>query len=84
MRVEEAKSFDVSKREVWEAYKRVKAKRGAAGVDGVTMEQFDADLKRNLYRIWNRLASGSYFPPPVKRVDSERLAVPPCLPAIGA
>ena len=68
-RVEEAKSFDVSKREVWEAYKRVRAKRGAAGVDGVTMEEFDADLKRNLYRIWNRLASGSYFPPPVKRVD---------------
>lgn len=68
-RVEQAKSFDVSKREVWEAYKRVRAKRGAAGVDGVTMEQFDADLKRNLYRIWNRLASGSYFPPPVKRVD---------------
>ena len=65
----QAKSFDVSKSEVWEAYKRVKAKRGAAGVDGVTMEQFDADLRGNLYRIWNRLASGSYFPPPVKRVD---------------
>ena len=65
----EAKSFDVTKREVWEAYKRVKANRGAAGVDGITITEFDQDLSKNLYRIWNRMASGSYFPPPVKRVD---------------
>lgn len=65
----EAKSFDITKREVWDAYRRVKANRGAAGIDGVSIEVFDQDLSKNLYRIWNRLASGSYFPPPVKRVD---------------
>jgi group II intron reverse transcriptase/maturase len=54
---------------VWEAYKRVKANRGAAGVDGVTIAEFERELSKNLYRIWNRMASGSYFPPPVKRVD---------------
>ena len=69
MLVNEAKSFDIEKREVWEAYKRVKANRGAAGSDGVTMTEFEKDLGKNLYRIWNRMASGSYFPPPVKRVD---------------
>lgn len=65
----EAKSFDITKREVWDAYKRVKANRGAAGVDGVGIIEFDRDLSKNLYRIWNRMASGSYFPSPVKRVD---------------
>ena len=69
MGVAEAKSFAITKREVWEAYKRVKANRGAAGCDGVTIAVFEQDLQRNLYRIWNRMASGSYFPPPVKRVD---------------
>ena len=64
-----AKSFDISKWEVWEAYRQVKANQGAPGVDGVTLEQFDEDLKNNLYRIWNRLSSGSYFPPPVKAVE---------------
>ena len=64
-----AKSFDVSKREVWDAYKRVKANRGAEGVDGVTLSEFDRELSQNLYWIWNRLASGSYIPPPVKRVE---------------
>jgi len=68
-RVVEAKSFDIAKREVWDAYKRVKANRGAAGGDGVTIAVFEQDLSKNLYRIWNRLVSGSYFPPPVKRVD---------------
>jgi group II intron reverse transcriptase/maturase len=69
MHVAEAKSFDIAKREVWEAYKRVRANRGAAGIDGVTIAEFEQDLSKNLYRIWNRMASGSYFPPPVKRVD---------------
>ncbi|RQT02021.1 MULTISPECIES: group II intron reverse transcriptase/maturase [Burkholderia] len=64
-----AKPFSISKREVWEAYKQVKANRGAAGVDEQTMQEFDADLKNNLYRIWNRMSSGSYMPPPVLRVD---------------
>jgi RNA-directed DNA polymerase len=68
-RVVEAKSFEIAKREVWEAYKRVKANRGAAGGDGVTITMFEQDQSRNLYRIWNHLSSGSYFPPPVKRVD---------------
>ncbi len=65
----EAKSFEIAKREVWEAYQRVKANRGAAGVDGESLAMFDQDLSKNLYRIWNRMSSGSYFPPPVKRVD---------------
>jgi len=69
MRMVEAKSFDIAKREVWEAFKRVKANRGAAGVDEVTIAEFERDLSKNLYRIWSRMASGSYFPPPVKRVD---------------
>lgn len=69
MFMSEAKSFDITKREVWDAYKRVKANRGAAGVDGVGIIEFDHDLSKNLYRIWNRMASGSYFPSPVKRVD---------------
>lgn len=65
----QTKSFDISKEEVWEAYKRVKANRGAAGIDDMTIDQFDQALSKNLYRIWNRMASGSYFAPPVKRVD---------------
>jgi hypothetical protein len=63
------KPFCISKREVWEAYKRVKANQGAAGVDGQSIEQFEADLENNLYRLWNRMCSGSYFPPPVRRVE---------------
>jgi len=54
---------------VWEAYKRVKANKGAAGVDGQTLEAFERDLEGNLYKLWNRLTSGSYFPPPVLRVE---------------
>lgn len=64
----EAKPFVISKRLVWEAYQRVKANRGAAGIDGQTITEFDEDRNRNLYRIWNRMSSGSYFPPPVKEV----------------
>jgi RNA-directed DNA polymerase len=67
--MDEAKPFCIAKREVWEAYKQVKAHRGAAGVDGQSIEDFDRDLGKNLYRIWNRMSSGSYFPPPVRRVD---------------
>src|SRR5579863_6329781 len=64
-----AKPFDIPKRAVWDAYKRVKANRGAAGVDGQSVAEFEADLTNNLYKLWNRLSSGSYFPPPVRRVD---------------
>ena len=64
-----AKPFCISKWEVWEAYKRVKANQGAAGVDGQSISEFEEDLKNNLFKIWNRMSSGSYFPPPVRRVD---------------
>jgi group II intron reverse transcriptase/maturase len=67
--MDNAKPFCISKRDVWEAYKRVKANQGAAGVDGQSIEQFEEDLENNLYRLWNRMCSGSYFPPPVRRVD---------------
>jgi len=62
------KPFMIDKRLVYEAYKAVKSNGGAAGVDGQTIEQFEADLKGNLYKIWNRMSSGSYFPPPVRAV----------------
>lgn len=63
------KSFTISKQTVWEAYKRVRARGGAAGVDEQSITEFEKDLKNNLYRLWNRLSSGSYFPPAVKRVE---------------
>ncbi len=61
-----AKPFSISKQVVWEAYKRVKANKGAAGVDEESIADFEVNLKDNLYRIWNRMSSGSYFPPPVR------------------
>src|ERR1700680_461126 len=67
--MDEAKPFCIPKRAVWEAYKRVKENHGAAGVDGQTIEDFEGDLSGNLYKIWNRMCSGSYFPPPVLRVE---------------
>lgn len=67
--MDEAKPFCIPKRAVWEAYKRVRANRGAAGVDGQSIADFEEDLSNNLYRIWNRMTSGSYFPPPVRRVE---------------
>jgi len=63
------KPFQISKQRVLEAYQRVKANRGAAGVDRLSLKAFEADLKNNLYKIWNRMSSGSYFPPPVKAVE---------------
>jgi retron-type reverse transcriptase len=66
---EQAKPFSIAKREVWEAYTHVKANQGAAGVDGQSIAEFERDLTNNLYKLWNRLSSGSYFPPPVRRVD---------------
>ncbi len=63
------KPFEISKWEVWEAWEKVKANKGAPGVDGCSIEEFEADLKNNLYRIWNRMSSGSYFPPPVRAVE---------------
>ena len=63
------KPFQIDKRLVYEAYKAVRSNRGAAGVDDQTLEQFDEDLGGNLYKIWNRMSSGSYFPPPVRAVS---------------
>ena len=63
------KPFDISKQEVWDAYLKVRANKGAPGVDGCSIEEFETDLKGNLYKIWNRMASGSYFPPPVLAVE---------------
>ena len=63
------KPFDISKWEVWEAWERVKANKGAPGVDGCSVEGFEKDLKNNLYKVWNRMSSGSYFPPPVRAVE---------------
>ena len=64
-----AKSFNISKLAVWDAWLTVKSNKGSAGIDGQTIEDFESDLKNNLYKIWNRLSSGSYFPPPVRRVE---------------
>jgi RNA-directed DNA polymerase len=65
----EVKPYTISKQAVWEAYQKVKANKGAAGVDGQSIEAFESDLKNNLYKIWNRMSSGSYFPPPVRLVE---------------
>ena len=65
----QAKPYGISKHLVWEAYKRVKANRGAAGVDGQSLAMFEKDLKNNLYKIWNRMSSGSYMPPAVRLVE---------------
>jgi RNA-directed DNA polymerase len=63
------KPFAISKQAVWEAFRKVKANQGAPGVDGQTIEEFESDLRNNLYRVWNRMSSGSYFPPPVRAVE---------------
>jgi RNA-directed DNA polymerase len=65
---DKAKPYCITRIEVLEAYFKVKSNKGAAGVDDQTIEDFERNLKRNLYKIWNRLSSGSYFPPPVRTV----------------
>ena len=65
----EAKPYAIPKQLVWDAYQQVKANRGAAGVDGQSLAAFEHDLKGNLYKVWNRMSSGSYFPPPVRLVE---------------
>ncbi len=61
------KSFVISKWEVWEAYREVRANRGAPGVDGQSIEDFEKDLQGNLYKVWNRMSSGTHFPSAVLR-----------------
>jgi len=67
--MDKTKSYEISKHVVVEAFQRVKANKGAAGIDDESLEAFEANLKNNLYKIWNRMSSGSYFPPPVKAVE---------------
>lgn len=64
-----AKPFGIAKKLVWEAWLRVRANGGAAGVDGETIEEFERNLSGNLYRLWNRMSSGTYFPQPVREVE---------------
>lgn len=65
---EMTKSVPISKQMVWASYQQVKAKQGGAGIDGQTIEDFEVELSKNLYKLWNRLSSGSYFPPAVRTV----------------
>lgn len=67
--MDKTKSFDIPKKTVFEAYIAIKQNKGAAGIDGVSIAEFETDLKNNLYKIWNRMSSGAYFPPAVKAVD---------------
>jgi RNA-directed DNA polymerase len=67
--LDKTKLYDIPKQTVWDAFQRVKANKGAAGVDDETIEKFEEDLKGNLYKIWNRMSSGSYFPLAVKAVE---------------
>jgi RNA-directed DNA polymerase len=67
--LDKTKPYDIPKQTVWDAFQRVKANKGAAGVDEETIGEFEKDLKGNLYKIWNRMSSGSYFPPEVKAVE---------------
>ena len=77
------KPYRIAKRTVWAAYQLVKANHGAAGIDDETIAMFEQKLSGNLYKLWNRMSSGSYFPPPVKQVEipkakggSRRLGIP--------
>jgi hypothetical protein len=65
----DGKPFGISKRLVWEAWLRVKANEGAAGVDEESIQAFEANLEGNLYKLWSRMSSGSYMPPPVRAVE---------------
>lgn len=65
----ETKSIPVSKQQVWDAYKKVRTNHGSAGIDGISMEVYDAERSKHLYKLWNRMSSGSYFPPAVKEVE---------------
>jgi len=67
--MDKTKSFDIPKKTVYEAYLAVKKNKGAAGIDEVSIAEFETDLKNKLYKLWNRMSSGSYFPPAVKAVD---------------
>ncbi len=87
---EKSKTIPISKQMVWEAFKKVKKNKGGSGVDGISLEQFEVNLEDNLYKLWNRLSSGSYFPPAVKQVkipkgngESRILGIPTIADRIG-
>lgn len=63
------KPYELSRKPVWKAYQQVKANPEAAGIDNETIQAYEKDLKDNLYKLWNRMSSGSYFPPPVQGVE---------------
>ncbi len=65
---DETKVIPISRSVIWEAYKKVRANKGSAGVDSLSMEEYDVKRSKHLYKLWNRMASGSYFPPAVKEV----------------
>jgi len=65
----QGKSYDIPKQLVWKAWLKVRSKGGAAGADGVTISQYEENVKNNLYKLWNRMSSGSYFPGPVRAVE---------------
>ena len=67
--MDKTKPFSISKHVVWEAYLRVKANKGAAGIDEQSLADFEEDLKNNLYNIWNRMSSDTYLPLPVRTVS---------------
>jgi len=77
MSEEKTKSFAVSKEMVYNSYLKVCSKDGAAGIDKETIDMFNKDLSSNLYKVWNRMSSGSYFPPPVRTVLFQRSRVVP-------
>lgn len=68
----QGKPFEIDKRLIWEAWNQVKSRQGAPGVDGQTIAQFEERLERNLYKLWNRMSSGSYLPSPVRVVEIPR------------
>jgi RNA-directed DNA polymerase len=70
------KSFEISKMEVWKAWEKVRDNKGAAGYDGQSIADFERDVHNNLYKIWNRMSSGSYFPPPVRAVEIPKQHAP--------
>ena len=75
--------FDIAKGEVQAAWLKVRANKGAPGVDEVSLAVFESDLRNQLYKVWNRMSSGSYFPPPVKAVEIPKASNPAKLRPLG-
>lgn len=75
--MKESKQYNISKKVVLEAYKRVRQNKGSAGMDGIDFAKFEENLKDKLYKIWNRMSSGSYFPSPVLAVKIPKKMVEP-------